>query len=377
VRAEIGDCVACHRISRRGFARSVAGVWSEAALAQRAVVRGELPAEVVWLNANENPDGPPKAAIEAMARTLAHSWRYHFQEFGDLHAAVARSEGLEAGQVLVGAGSSEIIHCAIDVFTSAARPLIAMAPTFEAPEYVTRALGRPVVNVPLTGEYAADVRRMAEEARKAGGGLIYVCNPNNPTSSITKKADIDWLVANLPPETVLLVDEAYIHFSESPDIASAIPYAAQGKNVIVTRTFSKIYGMAGLRAGYACAKPEFIRRMEPFRDNVISIVSARAVRAALEEAATLVPERRARTGKIRAGLCAWLAEKGFGYIEPHANFVMIDIGRDVRGVLLEFFRRGVAPGRPFPSLDNMMRVTIGTEAEIERFKAVFLEVLRA
>jgi len=351
-----------------------AGRSSEAAFAQRALVRARLPDETAWLNANEYPEGPPPSAIQAMTGVLPQAWRYHFQEFGDVHSAVGRSVGLSGEQVLVGAGSSENIHAAVDVFTGPSRPLITMAPTFEAPEYVTRALGRPVISVPLRPDYSADVRRMVEEAAKAGGGLIYLCNPNNPTSSITAKADIDWLAANLPPGAVALIDEAYIHFSESPDLASAIPYVKQGKDIVVTRTFSKIYGMAGLRVGFACAKPELIRCMEPFRDSVISIVSARAALAALAEGDELIAKRRAKNAAIRGGLCGWLREHGFRFIEPHGNFLMIDVRRDVREVLPAFFRRGVAPGRPFPGLPNMLRVTIGTEPQMEKFKRVFLEV---
>jgi histidinol-phosphate aminotransferase len=367
-------------IGRRAAIATLAGgvaSWSEAAFAQRALVRAKLPSETAWLNANEYPEGPPRSAIEAMTSVLPDSWRYHFQEFGAVHSAVGRSVGLSGEEVLVGAGSSENIHAAVDVFTGPAHPLVTMAPTFEAPEYVTRALGRQVISVPLKPDYSADVRRMAEEAAKAGGGLIYVCNPNNPTSSITKKADIDWLVANLPQGAVALIDEAYIHFSESPELASAIPYVRQGKDVVVTRTFSKIYGMAGLRVGFACAKPEFIRRMEPFRDSVISIVSARAALAALEEGGELIAARRAKTGAIRTGLCAWLRENGIRFIEPHGNFMMIDVGRNVREVLPGFFRQGVAPGRPFPALPNMLRVTIGTDVEMEKFKRVFLDVVKA
>lgn len=361
---------------RLGFLAAGAPLWTEAALAQRAVVRGETGREMVWLNANENPDGPGRAAIQAMTEAMPHSWRYHFQEFGDFYSAVARSEGLEAAQVLVGAGSSEILHAAIDAFTSPARPLITMVPTFEAPEGIARALDHPVVRVPLTTDYAADVKSMAVQAAKSGGGLIYICNPNNPTSTITSKSDIDWLVANLPPNTVAMIDEAYIHFSQSPELESALKHVRSGKDVIAVRTFSKIYGMAGLRIGFGCARPELIRKMEPFRDAVISIVSARAAQAALDETSTLVPERRARVVRIRGDLCAWLHRKGFAYIEPHANFMMIDVGRDVRGVARGMYQKGVAPGRPFPPLDQMMRVSIGTEADMEKFKTVFLEVAR-
>jgi histidinol-phosphate/aromatic aminotransferase/cobyric acid decarboxylase-like protein len=312
-----------------------------------------------------------------MRQGLPDSWRYHFREISDLHAVVARSEGLEAEQVLVGAGSSEVLHTAVEAFTSSSRPLVTMSPTFEVPESFARALGRPTIRVPLADDFGANVRRMAEVAATSSAGLVYLCNPNNPTAAITKKADVDWLAANLPANTTLLIDEAYIHFSESQEAASALAHVRQGKDVVVTRTFSKIYGMAGLRVGFGCARADLIRRMEPFRDNVISIVSARAARAALEEAATLVPQRRAKMTRIRGDLCAWLTGNGYSYIQPHTNFVMIDVRRDAREVMTAMIGKGVAPGRPFPPLTNMLRVTIGTEAEMDKFKRVFLETVNA
>ena len=187
---------------------------------------------------------------------------------------------------------------------------------------------------------------------------------------------MDWLVSNLPRNAVLLVDEAYLDFSGDPRLASVLPHVKAGREVVLTRTFSKIYGMAGLRVGFACARPELIARMQPYPAGVISWVSSRGVLAALGDA-NLVPARRARYARIRAGLCSWLAGHEFRFLEPHANFVMIDCGRDVRGVIPAMISRGVAPGRPFPPLDHMLRVSIGAEAEMEKFKRVFLEVMRA
>jgi histidinol-phosphate aminotransferase len=356
------------------MAAASARMLPEMAYAQRALVSGNLPKDMAWLNANENPAGPPRSAIEAMTNVLPHAWRYHYQEYGAFYAAVARSEELNPEQVLVGAGSSEVLHAAVDAFTSPARPLIAATPTYEGPIDVARALGHNVIRVPLTGAYSADVRKLAAEARQAGGGLIYLCNPNNPTASITSKADIAWLVANLPPDTVALIDEAYIHFADTPEIESALGYVRQGKNVVVTRTFSKIYGMAGLRAGFACAPPELISRMAPFRNNVISIVAVRAVLAALEEAPRLLPERKASLGKTRKELCGWLKERNLSYIEPHANFLMIDVSRDVRDFITRMPPMGVAVGRPFPPLDQMLRVSIGTDGDMQKFRDVFWKV---
>ena len=222
---------------------------------------------------------------------------------------------------------------------------------------------------------APDVRRLAAEADKAGGGLIYVCSPNNPTSSITTSDDMAWLVANLPKNTNVLVDEAYLHYATSPEASSAFRYVKEGKNVVVCRTFSKIYGMAGLRVGYIAGRPDLIKRMEPYRNNVISIVSVRAVLAAIDLGPKMLEERKAKIVHTRNELCAWMSEKKIKFIPPQANFVMIETGRDVKQVQASMLAKGVATGRPFPPLNTMLRVSIGTDAEMTKFRKVFTEVM--
>jgi histidinol-phosphate aminotransferase len=371
-------------LTRRSFAGTLgltaaaARLLPEMAWAQRAAVKvGDLPKDMVWLNANENPAGPPQAALAAMQHVLPSSGRYHYQEFGDINAAVAKSEDLTPDQIVLGCGSSEVLHTAVDVFTSPARPLISVTPAYEGPIELARARGHGVVLTKLREDYTADVKKLAEAADKAKGGLIYLCNPNNPTSAMVKAGEVDWLVANLPANTTLLVDEAYIHFGENPELKTALPYVRQGKDVIVTRTFSKIYGMAGLRVGFAAAKPATIEKLTPLRINVISIVSARGTVAALEQKDKIVPERRTAHGRTRRELCAWLTERSVKYIEPHANFIMIDCGRNAKEFINGMPKLGVAPGRPFPPLDNMLRVTIGTDAEMAKFRDVFWKVYKA
>jgi histidinol-phosphate aminotransferase len=363
-------------ISRRNFARVAGGaaaarLFTECAFAQRAAVQfANLPPDMVWLNANENPNGPPPSAIRAAAEALPTTGRYRFQEFRPFYAAVARSQGLDAGQVVVGNGSTEVLNWAVLAFASPSRPLVAMHPTFEGPLEMARALNCPVVRVPLDAAYAADVEAMAAEARKAGAGLVYLCNPNNPTAAVTPAARVAWLAENLPSGAVLLVDEAYIEFA---DTSSALELVRQGRNVVVTRTFSKIYGMAGMRVGFGCGSPALIGRMAAYRNSVISIVSAQAATAALADAA-VVPARRAALLKTRSALCDWLRARNLRFIEPHANFIMIDVGRPSSEFNARMPPLGVAPGRPFPPLDKMLRVTIGTDAEMAKFREVFWKV---
>ena len=349
----------------------------EMAWAQRAAIKtANLPKDIVWLNANENPAGVPEVAQAAMREVIPTSFRYHYQEFGDIDATIAKSDGLTADQILVGAGSSEPLHIVVDAYTSAARPFITVTPAYEGPVEVARALGRQVVLTKLREDYTADVHKLVEEADKAHGGLIYLCNPNNPTSTVTHGKELAWLVANLPPNTTLLMDEAYFHFVEEPDVVSALDYVRQGKDVIVARTYSKIYGMAGLRVGYVAARPDIISRIRPLRMNVISIVSARAVVAALGQQKAIVSDRRAALGKTRRELCAWLKERNLKFIQPHANFLMVDCQRNAREFIAKMPPLGVAPGRPFPPLDNMLRVTIGTDQEMAKFRDVFWRVYK-
>jgi histidinol-phosphate aminotransferase len=371
-------------LTRRGFAaRLTLGaaairMSSEMAYAQRSAAHlaEGMSKDMVWLNSNENPAGPPAVSLDAMREALPVSGRYHYNEFNQIYKVIAGSEELTPDQIVTGAGSSEVLHTAVDAFTSPTRPLISVTPAYEGPIELARALGRPVVLTKLRDDYTADVKLLAEAARKANGGLIYLCNPNNPTSAAVQSSDVDWLVANLPDNTMLLVDEAYIHFVESPDVKSALPYVRQGKDVIVARTFSKIYGMAGLRVGFAAAKPSIIHKLAPLQMNVVSIVSARGVVAALNDREKIVPGRRAGLAKTRRELCTWLREREVKYIEPNANFLMIDTGRNAREFISTMPKMGVAPGRPFPPLDNMLRVTIGTDTEMAKFREVFWKVYK-
>jgi histidinol-phosphate aminotransferase len=365
-------------ITRRGFAGLIAAGFTECALAQKAAVDAmnvPAPNGTVWLNSNEFPEGPPAASIQAITRAGGEANRYHFPEFPAFYQSVANLEKLKAEQVLIGEGSTETLHCAVEAFTSPKHPIICGWPTFESAPELAAAQGHAVVKIPLTSNYTSDGKRLVAEASKAGGGLIYICNPNNPTGNVTPKQDIAWVVANLPANTVLLIDEAYLHFNTSSDTESAMKYVHDGKNVIVMRTFSKIYGMAGLRVGYAAAKPELIEKMTPFRNAVISVVSARAVAAAIDLGPKFVDERREKMTRTRSELCAWLKQKNLRYIESQANFVMFEAGRDIKELGPAMLAKGVAVGRPFPPYDKMMRITIGTDAEMTKFRSALSEVL--
>jgi histidinol-phosphate aminotransferase len=330
---------------------------------------------MIWLNANEFPTGPPAGVLAAMRAALEGSNRYHYEEFDAFFSTLSKSFDLRPENILVGAGSTEVLHCAVEAFAGPERPFVTAWPTFEAGAELADAKGFRTVKLPFRADHSCDVERLALEAMRAGGGLIYVCNPNNPTSSITAKNEMQWLVERLPSNTHLVVDEAYIDFTDSPRIESALRFVRDGANVIVLRTFSKIYGMAGVRVGFAAARRDLIARMTPYRNNVVSIMAARGVLAALEIGPGLIEHRRRALARTRATMTAWCAATNLAFIEPHANFVMLDIGRDSTEVRRALMQKGIALGRPFPPYDTMLRVTIGSDEHMAAFRTALMDVL--
>src|SRR6185436_17807785 len=251
---------------------------------------------IVRLSSNENPYGPPPAAFDAMRQAFDLAWRYPDEAADDLVGELARLHGVGTDQVLLGNGSGEILKICAAAFTGPGRPIVMAEPTFEAIGRYTRAAGGEVISVPLTADYRHDLARMLEAARFAG--LVYVCNPNNPTGSATP--DLRGFLARVPAGTAVLVDQAYHHYAEGNGYESVLPLVAEHPNLIVARTFSKIYGMAGLRCGYAVARPEVLDRMRFHQAwdtvNIQALVAARAAlggTAHLERSRQLNRETRA------------------------------------------------------------------------------------
>jgi histidinol-phosphate/aromatic aminotransferase/cobyric acid decarboxylase-like protein len=206
-------------------------------------------------------------------------------------------------------------------------------------------------------------------------GVIYICNPNNPTGSVTRKEDVDHVVANKPKGCVVLIDEAYIHFA--PSATSAVEHVAAGKDVIVLRSFSKIYGMAGLRAGAALARPDVLEKLRGYGGlGFLPLSGTVGATASLKEK-KLVSERRQIVADVREDLAAWLDKRGIAFIPSEANMIMIDCKRPGAEVATAMLRHKIAIGRSWPSLPTHVRVTIGTREEMAQFKAAFAKVMDA
>src|ERR1700731_3193063 len=284
-------------ISRRKFAHLL-GVGAAAAIVRpRFAIAAEQPPKsksngIVRLSANENPYGPSEKAHEAMKNAHPACNRYPDEANDVLIDKIAKINGVNREQIVLGDGSSEILKLCAETFTGPTQgKLIAAEPTFEAILEYSKACGGEVVKVPLTTSFAHDLEKMGAAA--SGNGLIYICNPNNPTASITPKSDLREFIAKTSPETMILVDEAYFHYADSPDYESVIPLVKDHPNLVVARTFSKIYGMAGLRCGYCVAQPEMIKRMHGFQMwDSVNVMALAAASASLDDADQVTNGRR-------------------------------------------------------------------------------------
>lgn len=334
---------------------------------------------VVRLSANENPYGPSPSALQAMTDSFKLACRYPDEHADYLVQMLARMNGVNSDQILLGDGSGEILKICAAVFTgsmsgdkNARGKLVAADPTFEAILNHASVGGAEVIKVPLTSSYAHDLPRMAAAAEQ---GLVYICNPNNPTASITPKNDLRDFIANCPRQVTILVDEAYYHYADSPQYESVIPLIKDHPNLIVARTFSKIYGMAGLRCGYCIAQREMIARMRPHQAwDSVNIMALAAASASLKDQEHVTNGRRLNS-EAKAFVLNALEALGYKQIPSQANFVMIDLKRPVPPVIQAFKQRGVEVGRLFPALPNHLRVTVGKKAEMETFLTTFKQVM--
>ncbi len=362
--------------SRRSFLQ--ASTAASAALALRVVTepmlayaqRPNIPPGAVRINSNENPLGPSGAAREAVEAIIPEGGRYRFDLTEELVKLYSDQMGVPQDHVRIFPGSTEPLHYTVMVFTSPKASYVAADTTFESGEHAAKNAGARVVNVPLTKTYAHDVRAMLAAAPDAG--VFYICTPNNPTGTLTSLSDIEYLVENKPKSSIVLVDEAYIHFSDAP---SAIDLVKAGKDVIVLRTFSKIYGMAGLRCGFAIARPDLVQKLQNYGGgNPMPVTAVAAASASLKES-KLVAERKRINTEVRAATFEWLDRNGYSYIPSVSNCFMLDAGRPTKEVIAAMAQQKVIIGRAWPSMPTYTRITIGTREEMEKFQAAFQNVM--
>jgi histidinol-phosphate/aromatic aminotransferase/cobyric acid decarboxylase-like protein len=343
--------------------------YNEPALAQLSAIRGPMPPDAVKINANENPLGPCPEAAAAIHGVVQRGGRYLYEETFGFQETMAELEGLRPSYVQPFAGSSAPLHQAVLAFASPSKPFVTADPGYEAGERAAKFIGAEVIRVPLTKSYAHDVKAMA--AASPNTGVIYVCNPNNPTGTLTPRADIEWLLENKPNGSILLLDEAYIHIAGA---AMCSDLVAKDRDLIILRTFSKIYGMAGLRAGAALARPDLLQKITSWSAGALPVTGMVGAIASLKSK-TLVPERRKIIGDVRTDVLAFLDQHNFKYVPSVSNKFMVDVGRPGREVIEALSKEKIYVGRVWPSWPTYVRVSVGTQEEMNKFKTAFLKVM--
>lgn len=367
--------------SRRDFSRTL-GSWAAAFAVPRLPLELDdrrakpAPPNSIHLNLNENPYGPSPKALEALGSCGLVASRYPDSLERELIDALAKKYSVSRENIALGCGSSEILRCVDMAFLGPGKNIVAAQPTFEAVLAYARITRAEPITIALNSDHRHDLPKMAA-ACTSKTGVVYVCNPNNPTGTIVWRDELASFIHAVPAPTLILVDEAYFEFADDPRYSSAVEWIATNPNVVIARTFSKIYGLAGMRLGYAVGAKETIAqiREQSLRDNANAAVLAAGL-ASLRDPAN-IGACREKLNETRSWLCNELSKDGRFFISSQANFVMIDMQTDVRPVIDQFAARNILVCCYFPSMSNYLRITIGTQPEIETFLATLREIAPA
>lgn len=332
--------------------------------------RTPQPGGPLLLNSNENPYGPFPSVL-AMGNPFHDVNRYPDHHSDLLSERLAAMHKIGVDQVITGCGSTEILRMAANAFTGRGRKLITASPTFEAIEQYSKVVQAETIKVPLAANYAHDLGAMLKAAGP-DAGLIYICNPNNPTASLTPRTDIEDFISRLPKSTHVLVDEAYHDFvGSNPEYISFLERPINDPRVIVARTFSKIYGLAGMRCGYGVAAPETAARMRQQRlQDSLNILVMRSALISLDDSTTHQTAQQRNTAD-REEFMRQAGARKIQAIPSSTNFVMVNTNRPIRSVIDHFHAHNIAIGRPFPPMETFARISLGKPEEMKEFWRVW------
>ncbi len=322
----------------------------------------------VRLNSNENPLGISPAAKDALVEAIVLANRYPSDQQGELVSKLAAAHEVAENQVVIGTGSAEVLQMVVQAYAAPRARLVMADPTYEAVTNYQRTEAYELVKVPLTADHAHDIGRMREAAESTGRpALVYLCNPNNPTATITPSAEIDAWIAEAPEHVFFLSDEAYIEYVDDERMWSSLPWIAKKRNVVVVKTFSKIYGLAGLRIGYGIAHPDTATRLMDFasRNNVNQLAIAAAGASFRDEA--LIAKSRQVNRESREMVETTLDELGLEYMPTQANFLMHRISGDLPTYRNRMAEEGFLVGRDFPPMLDWNRLSFGLPEDMGRF----------
>ena len=383
-------------VSRRSFVGGIAAALSYVGVAPevdlfaqqgraggQGTARGSRPtvdlSKVAKINNNENPYGVPPIVRTAMEDPKAWEWanRYGAPD-GGLNQAIQDLHGVKAENIVLGCGSGELLSSITIAFLigDPKKKVLGVNPTYNDPYSKASQIGRETIKVPLNKDYTQNIPAIIEIANKRAAeiGFIYIVNPNNPTGMIVPKAQIQQLLDGIPKDMPVLIDEAYHHFVDTPDYESSVKYVLEGRPVIVCRTFSKIAALAAMRLGYGIGPADLIQKVRVFTTGSQSITVKFGGAASIKDTAGQA-KTKALNKQVREDTIAKLKALGYEVLPSETNFFMVGLKREVSEVAPEFQKRDVIVGRPFPPMTKHLRVSVGTQAEMDKFVAAFKEIM--
>ena len=341
---------------------------------------GQAPQQEIRINGNENPVGPGANALESIIAEMGEANRYPFNSrLGNLELSEALASRFEVPKesVIFGSGSTEILRHALRVFPGPERQVVTANLTYGTPATEARRHDYPFTEVPLDDDLRLDLQAMKDAA--ANAGLVYICNPNNPTGTIHPANTIESFIKDvrrMAPDCLILVDEAYHDYVTDPAHRSMIPLAVETPNVLIGRTFSKAYGMAGLRLGYGIGHPDTISALRPFQAPVSANIMAIAAAIALLRDPGHIDNERDRNTAAKEVTEQFFRDAGFEFTDSQANFLFVNLGFPAKEFRDACAAKGVIVGRDFPPYEKThCRISIGTMTEMQRSCEVFAEVL--
>jgi len=380
-------------LSRRGFLGGAAAAVGSLALPDVALAKGirRIPGwtphwaplqsktdeydALAHLSSNENPFGPSEKTLEAMTYAFKYSMRYGFPD-NDIQRRVADAHGVGTRNVLLGAGSGETLEVVGLTYLGHDKKVVGVEPTYTTVYRTATGIDADVIALGLDEDFRQPVEQMVDTVNKhyRSIGLVYLCNPNNPTGVPMTAAEVAYVLDNIPEDVPVLIDEAYHHFVDDPAYQESLKYVREGRRVVVARTFSKLFGIAAMRIGFGIASEEMIREMEPYSTGSVNVLARWGAAAAMED---VEAQQRylAHNHRMREKTVADLASMGYESIPSQTNFIMVDLRTPVAPIREAFLERKVAVGRDFPPMLNHLRVSIGSEEEMARFMNAFEDIM--
>ena len=333
-------------------------------------------AALAHLSSNETPFGPSEKALAAMTYAFKYSMRYGYPD-NDVQRRIADAHDVPRDHTLMGAGSGEILDVVGLTWLAHDKKVVGVEPSYGSVYSHATGIDAETLLLPLEADYRQNIERMVDVTNRNARdvGFVYLCNPNNPTGVTVTADEISYLLDNIPEDIPVLIDEAYHHFVEDPAYEESLKYVREGRRVVIARTFSKIYGMAAMRIGFAIAPPDMIQEMRPYSTGSVNALARWGAVASMEDQPAaermLVHNKRLREQTISD-----LESLGYECIPSQTNFFMVNLRQTVAPIRQAFRQRGVAVGRDFPPMLDHLRVSIGTEDEMGRFMNAFEDIMK-